>query len=179
MGNLEHRYVYSSLYAYIQAIFYFPYLELKLLHIPVFLIYVSLVAYLIEKIENTYEASLQTFLGFLTIFLILKFTRLSEFGYDYINHFLLIFLFTEFIISRKISLATIYNTVHAFQKRGYIKKIPLDANKSYYDTNVKDHHHFFDEDSQTLKDIDQDKIKISTIPQSPIRKKIKSIWIII
>ena len=79
----------------------------------------------------------------------------------------------------KISLATIYNTVHAFQKKGYIKKIPLDANKSYYDTNVKDHHHFYDEDSQTLKDIDEDEIKIGTIPNSPVNKKIKSIEVLI
>ena len=78
-----------------------------------------------------------------------------------------------------ISLATIYNTVHVFKRKGYIKKILLDANKSYYDTNVKDHHHFFDEDSQTLKDIKQDKIKISTIPHSPIGKKIESIEVLI
>ena len=80
---------------------------------------------------------------------------------------------------KKISLATIYNTVHAFQKKGYIKKIPLDVNKSYYDTNVKDHHHFFDEDSHTLKDIDENKITIGTIPNSPINKKIKSIEVLI
>ena len=82
-------------------------------------------------------------------------------------------------LQEKISLATIYNTVHAFQKKGYIKKIPLDVNKSYYDTNVKDHHHFFDEDSHTLKDIDENKITIGTIPNSPINKKIKSIEVLI
>ena len=79
----------------------------------------------------------------------------------------------------KISLATIYNTVHAFQKKGYIKKIPLEANKSYYDTNMKNHHHFFDENSQTLKDINEDEIKISTIPNSPVNKKIKSLEVLI
>ena len=80
---------------------------------------------------------------------------------------------------KKISLATIYNTVHAFQKKGYIKKIPLEANKSYYDTNAKNHHHFFDEDSQTLKDINEDEIKISAIPNSPSNKKIKSLEVLI
>ena len=79
----------------------------------------------------------------------------------------------------KISLATIYNTVHAFQKKGYIKKIPLEANKSYYDTNMKNHHHFFDENSQTLKDINEDEIKISAIPNSPTNKKIKSLEVLI
>ena len=82
-------------------------------------------------------------------------------------------------LQEKISLATVYNTVHVFQKKGYIKKILLDTNKSYYDTNVKDHHHFFDEGSQTLKDIDQDKIKISTMPLSPTSKKIKSVEVLI
>ena len=82
-------------------------------------------------------------------------------------------------LQEKISLATIYNTVHAFQKKGYVKKILLDANKSYYDTNVKNHHHFFDEDSQTLKDINEDEIKISAIPNSPSNKKIKSLEVLI
>ena len=82
-------------------------------------------------------------------------------------------------LQEKISLATIYNTVHAFQKKGYVKKILLDANKSYYDTNMKEHHHFFDEDSHTLKDIDENKITIGTIPNSPINKKIKSIEVLI
>ena len=79
----------------------------------------------------------------------------------------------------KVSLATIYNTINAFQKKGYIKKIPLEANKSYYDTNVKNHHHFFDEDSQTLKDINEDEIKISAIPNPPSNKKIKSLEVLI
>ena len=82
-------------------------------------------------------------------------------------------------LQEKISLATVYNTVHVFQKKGYIKKILLDTNKSYYDTNVKDHHHFFDEDSQTLKDINEDEIKISAIPNSPSNKKIKSLEVLI
>ena len=44
----------------------------------------------------------------------------------------------------KISLATIYNTVHAFKEKGYLKQIPLNANQAYFDTNISDHHHFYD-----------------------------------
>ena len=44
--------------------------------------------------------------------------------------------------NEKISLATIYNTIHAFEKKGYLKEIPIDSNQSYFDTNVTDHHHF-------------------------------------
>jgi len=79
----------------------------------------------------------------------------------------------------KISVATIYNTVHAFQKKGYLKEIPIDGNKKYYDTNMNDHHHFFDEDSQTLKDLNKSEIRISKIPNSPINKKIKSVEVLI
>ena len=79
----------------------------------------------------------------------------------------------------KISVATIYNTVNAFQKKGYLKEIPIDGNKKYYDTNMNDHHHFFDEDSQTLKDLNKSEIRISKIPNSPINKKIKSVEVLI
>ena len=41
--------------------------------------------------------------------------------------------------NEKISLATVYNTIHAFEKKGYLKEIPIDSNQSYFDTNVTDH----------------------------------------
>ena len=47
--------------------------------------------------------------------------------------------------NEKISLATVYNTIHAFEKKGYLKEIPIDSNQSYFDTNVTDHHHFYEE----------------------------------
>ena len=46
--------------------------------------------------------------------------------------------------NNKISLATIYNTVHAFEKKGYLKQIPINSSETYFDTNVTDHHHFYD-----------------------------------
>ena len=50
-------------------------------------------------------------------------------------------------MNEKISLATVYNTVHAFEKKGYLKEISIDSQKSYFDTNTSAHHHFFDEDT--------------------------------
>ena len=47
-------------------------------------------------------------------------------------------------LNNKISLATVYNTVHAFEKKGYLKQIPINSNQTYFDTNVSDHHHFYD-----------------------------------
>ena len=79
----------------------------------------------------------------------------------------------------KISLATIYNTVHAFKKKDYLKEISINSNKSYFDTNVTNHHHFFNESTNELidlKDKDVGKIRIKkTIPG----KKIKSIEVLV
>ena len=79
----------------------------------------------------------------------------------------------------KISLATIYNTVNAFKKKGYLKEITINSDKSYFDTNIKNHHHFYIEDTKELIDLDNkdvQKIKINkTIPG----KKITSIEILV
>ena len=56
-------------------------------------------------------------------------------------------------VDDKVSLATIYNTVEAFTSAGYLKEILTSKNKSYYDTNIKSHHHFYDEGSKELTDI--------------------------
>ena len=80
---------------------------------------------------------------------------------------------------KKISLATLYNTVHAFKKSGYLKEISLKGNKTFFDTNTKNHHHFYDEDSSQLIDIKNKNISISNLPSVPNGKKIKDIEIII
>ena len=53
-------------------------------------------------------------------------------------------------IEEKVSLATIYNTVHSFKKKGYLKEISINSDKSYYDTNISNHHHFLDMDTNEL-----------------------------
>ena len=60
--------------------------------------------------------------------------------------------------NEKISLATVYNTVHALQKKGYLKEIAINSDKSYFDTNTTAHHHFYDEDTHELIDCDQSNI---------------------
>ena len=82
-------------------------------------------------------------------------------------------------IKKKISLATLYNTVHAFEKKGYLKQISLKGNKTYFDTNTKKHHHFFDEDLSQLTDIKNENICVKNLPQMPSGKKIKEIDITI
>ena len=80
---------------------------------------------------------------------------------------------------KKISLATLYNTVHAFKTRGYLKEIPLKGNKTFFDTNTKNHHHFYDEETSQLTDIKNENISINNLPKIPNGKKIKDIEITI
>ena len=87
--------------------------------------------------------------------------------------------FSEKNVRKKISLATLYNTVHALKKRGYLKEISLKGNKTFYDTNTENHHHFYDEDLSQLIDIKNENILINNLPSAPNGKKIKEIEIVI
>ena len=79
----------------------------------------------------------------------------------------------------QISLGTIYNTVEAFTNAGYLKEILTSKNKSYYDTNIKSHHHFYDEESKELTDINYNQVKLSKVPIPPKGKKIKNLEVVI
>ena len=80
---------------------------------------------------------------------------------------------------KKISLATLYNTVHAFKKSGYLKEISLKVNKTFFDTNIKNHYHFYDEDSSQLIDIKDKNVSINNLPSLPNGKKIEEIEVTI
>ena len=81
--------------------------------------------------------------------------------------------------NKKISLATIYNTLHAFKNAGYLKEILIKNNKSFFDTNTEAHHHFFDENSNILTDVSTKEIDIRRIPSPPAGKFIKQVEVII
>ena len=78
-----------------------------------------------------------------------------------------------------ISLATVYNTIHAFEKKGYLKEIPIDSNQSYFDTNVTDHHHFYDISEKKLIDLDEVDVGPINIKKSIPGKKIKSVEVLV
>ena len=82
-------------------------------------------------------------------------------------------------LNEKISLATVYNTVHAFEKKGYLKEISINSDKSYFDTNISAHHHFYDEDNQELIDCNEDDIDSVNIRKNITGKKINSIEVLI
>ena len=79
----------------------------------------------------------------------------------------------------KIALATIYNTVHAFKKAGHLKEILIKEGKNYFDTNTSSHHHFYDEVSNELTDIENNKIELKKFPIAPKGKSIKDVNVII
>mgnify|MGYP001216910090 CR=1 FL=1 len=81
--------------------------------------------------------------------------------------------------NEKISLATIYNTVHAFKDKGYLKEISINGDKSYFDTNTTIHHHFFDEDTNQLIDCDKNDIEKINIRKNITGKKINSVEVLI
>ena len=79
----------------------------------------------------------------------------------------------------KFALATIYNTVHAFKEAGHLSQVEIKGKKTYFDTNISNHHHFYDSETSELIDIDADEVIIQKIPKAPNGKKIKNIEVFI
>ncbi len=82
-------------------------------------------------------------------------------------------------LKEKISLATVYNTVHALQKKGYLKEISINSDKSYFDTNTTVHHHFYDEDTHQLIDCDENEIENVNVKNNITGKKINSVEVLV
>ena len=85
----------------------------------------------------------------------------------------------EINTNQQISLATVYNTVHAFEKKGYLKEIVINSNQTYFDTNTSNHHHFFDEKENELIDLKNEDIEPIQIKKTIPGKKIKSIEVLV
>ena len=81
--------------------------------------------------------------------------------------------------NNKISLATVYNTVHAFEKKGYLKQIPINSNQTYFDTNITDHHHFYDLNEEKLIDLENSDVGPINIKRKINGKKIKSVEVLV
>jgi len=66
-------------------------------------------------------------------------------------------------LGKKISMATVYNTVNALKSKAYLKEISINSEKNYFDTNTSNHHHFYNESTNELIDLhnsDIDKVKV-------------------
>ena len=82
-------------------------------------------------------------------------------------------------LNNQISLATVYNTVHAFEKKGYLKQIPINSSQTYFDTNVSDHHHFYDLKEEKLIDLENSDVGPINILKKIDGKKIKSVEVLV
>ena len=71
----------------------------------------------------------------------------------------------------KISQATVYNTINAFKNKGYIKEISLNSDKTYFDTNTTNHHHFYNETTSELIDFHDKDVRGNKIKKTLARKK--------
>ena len=81
--------------------------------------------------------------------------------------------------NEKISLATVYNTIHAFEKKGYLKEIAINSTQTYFDTNTSNHHHFFDEKEKELIDLEDEDVDPIKIKKKIPGKKIKSVEVLV
>lgn len=79
----------------------------------------------------------------------------------------------------KVSLATVYNTLRAFCDAGLMREITVDGSKSYFDTNMTDHPHFYWEDSATLTDAPAQDLQISKLPDAPQGAEIAAVDVVI
>ena len=82
-------------------------------------------------------------------------------------------------LNQKISLATVYNTVHAFKKKGYLKEISMNSEKTYFDTNTSHHHHFFDSSTKEFTDLSDEQVEKIKINKALPGKKISSVEILV
>jgi Fur family iron response transcriptional regulator len=79
----------------------------------------------------------------------------------------------------KVSLATVYNTLKAFCEAGLLREIVVDGSKSYFDTNMTDHPHFFWEDRSELTDAPADELEIARLPDAPDGAEISKVDVVI
>jgi len=82
-------------------------------------------------------------------------------------------------VGAKVSLATVYNTLRAFCDAGLVREITVDGSKSYFDTNMTDHPHFYWEDSASLTDAPAEELEICKLPEAPEGAEIASVDVVI
>jgi Fur family iron response transcriptional regulator len=79
----------------------------------------------------------------------------------------------------RVSLATIYNTLHHFTRCGLLRHVVVDAGRTYFDTNTGHHHHFYVESEHRLIDIDGATVRLATVPEAPPGRTIDRIDVIV
>ena len=78
-----------------------------------------------------------------------------------------------------VSLATVYNTLHQFTESGLLREVAVDGSKTYFDTNVDDHHHFFIEDENEVMDIPHGQLGVGRVPEAPAGYEITRVDVVV
>jgi Fur family transcriptional regulator, iron response regulator len=79
----------------------------------------------------------------------------------------------------RVSLATVYNALHQLKQVGLLRELAIDGQRTYFDTNISNHNHFYDEASGDVFDIPADQIKVAGLPMPPEGMKIAHIDVIV
>jgi Fur family transcriptional regulator, iron response regulator len=78
-----------------------------------------------------------------------------------------------------VSVATVYNTLHQFTKVGLLREVVVEPGRSYFDTNVDDHHHFYFESTGNLQDIPSDRLHVDELPEPPRGTRISRVDVVV
>ena len=79
----------------------------------------------------------------------------------------------------RVSLATVYNTLHQFTEAKLLREVVVEPGRSYFDTNVDDHHHFYFEQSGRLQDIPSEELELKSMPEPPLGGRIRRVDVIL
>lgn len=79
----------------------------------------------------------------------------------------------------KVSLATVYNTLRAFCEAGLVNEVVVDGARSYFDTRIENHPHFYWEDTHALTDAPADEVTIAALPAAPFGTEIARVDVVI
>ena len=80
---------------------------------------------------------------------------------------------------RHVALATVYNTLRAFVEKGLLREVVVDPARSYYDSTVDNHHHFYNVETCELTDIPEDQLQVAGLPALPQDAEITGVDVII
>ena len=79
----------------------------------------------------------------------------------------------------RVSLATVYNTLNQFTAAGLLREVVVAPGRSYFDTNISDHHHFIYEEDGALEDIPGDAITLATLPEPPSGAQVQRVDVVV
>lgn len=79
----------------------------------------------------------------------------------------------------QVSLATIYNTLHQLSDAGLLSEVLVEPGRSYFDTNVETHHHFYNVDTGELADIPSGEVNVSVMPVPPAGTKVEQVSVVV